>query len=206
MEEFAFRHPFTATIAGPTGAGKTVFMLEVIKHRNVLIHPNVEKVYWCYGEWQKGYESLASSHGIEFIEGLPSESLLQEKCRKLFVIDDLMHEAGQEIEKIYVKQSHHTDSSCVCLVQNIFQKNLRTCTLNSHYLVVFKNPRDKTQVNHLARQMYPGNVKFLQMAYSDATSEPHGYLLLDLRQETDESARVRTHILPGERQYVYFPK
>ena len=29
-------------------------------------------------------------------------------------------------------------------------------SLNSHYIVLFKNARDATQVAHLARQMYPG--------------------------------------------------
>ena len=57
------------------------------------------------------------------------------------------------------------------LVQNLFHKNKesRTISLNSQYMVVFKNPRDASQMSHLARQMYPGRVKFVQEAFKDAT-------------------------------------
>ena len=39
------------------------------------------------------------------------------------------------------------------LVQNLFPKNkeTRTISLNAHYMVVFKNPRDKSQISHLTR-------------------------------------------------------
>jgi len=29
-------------------------------------------------------------------------------------------------------------------------------------LVVFKNPRDASQITHLAKQMYPGKLKYVQ--------------------------------------------
>ena len=60
------------------------------------------------------------------------------------------------------------------LIQNVFTKNKesRTISLNSQYMVVFKNPRDASQMSHLARQMYPGRVKFVQDALKDATSIP----------------------------------
>ena len=38
-------------------------------------------------------------------------------------------------------------------------------------MVVFKNPRDASQMSHLARQMYPGRVKFVQEAFKDVTSK-----------------------------------
>ena len=80
-------------------------------------------------------------------------------------------------------------------------------SLNTHYIVLFKNPRDAGRVATLARQMYPGKSKFLVEAYKDATTEPHGYLLIDLKQETDESYRIRTKIFPDdEMQYAYVPK
>ena len=79
--------------------------------------------------------------------------------------------------------------------------------LNTHYIVLFKNPRDAGQVATLARQMYPGKSKFVIESYEDATKEPYGYLLIDLRPETDERYRIRTKIFPDdERQFVYVPK
>ncbi|GFV60524.1 uncharacterized protein TNCV_3471591 [Trichonephila clavipes] len=56
-----------------------------------------------------------------------------------------------------------------------------------------KNRRDKSQITHLGRQLYPRKVKFFQECYADATSKPYGYLLIDLKPETDESLRVHSY-------------
>ena len=94
------------------------------------------------------------------------------------------------------------------IVQNLFGKNKeqRTISLNSHYSVVFKNPRDASQVTHLAKQMYPGKTKYLQEAFKEATSIPHGYLLIDLRQETPDHLRLRTRVFPDQAQVVHVKK
>ncbi len=54
-------------------------------------------------------------------------------------------------------------------------------------MVIFKNPRDRAQIGHLARQVYPLDSKFLLEAYQDVTKDPHSYLLLDLSQRALES-------------------
>jgi hypothetical protein len=61
--------------------------------------------------------------------------------------------------------------------------------LNTHYFVFFKNPRDDYEVSVLVKQTYPGRSKFVVEAYKDATKNPYGYLLIDLRLETDKSYR-----------------
>jgi len=76
-------------------------------------------------------------------------------------------------------------------------------SLNAHYMVLFKNPRDVSQFANLARQMYPKSSKFAVEAYSDATREPYSYLLVDVRLEQDEELRLSTNIFPGETHYVY---
>jgi hypothetical protein len=69
-------------------------------------------------------------------------------------------------------------------------------------MVLFKNPRDLTQVTVLSRQMFPGCGKFLVEAFRDATKEPYRYLLNDLKPETDDRYRIRTKIFPSdERQF-----
>ena len=70
-------------------------------------------------------------------------------------------------------------------------------------MIVFKNPRDSLGISTLARQMYPHCTNFLLQSFQDATKRPYGYLLLDLYQLTPENMRLRTNILPGEKQIVY---
>ena len=64
----------------------------------------------------------------------------------------------------------------------------------------------KIQITHLAKQMYPGHVRYLQEVFADATSETYGYLFIDLKQETPEHLRLHTRIMPNETQYVYMRK
>ena len=71
-------------------------------------------------------------------------------------------------------------------------------SLNTHYMVLFKNPRDVSQFANLARQMYPKSSQFAVKAYRDATREPYSYLLVDLRPYQDEELRLRKNIFPGE--------
>ena len=82
---------------------------------------------------------------------------------------------------------------------------MRTISVNAHYMIIFMSPRDKTQISFLVRQMFPANSKFLVDAFEDATSEPYGYLLVDLRPDTPEEYRVRTRIFPDENTVVYTP-
>ena len=120
-----------------------------------------------------------------------------------------MNEADESIANLFTKQSHHRNVSVLFLVKNMFHKNkyVRTISLNSHYMALFKNPRDASQFASLARQMYPNrSAAFAVEAYKDATSEPYSYLFVDLRTEQDESLRLRTNIFPAETHYVYVPK
>ena len=74
--------------------------------------------------------------------------------------------------------------------------------------MVFKNPRDRAQIQHLARQIFSENPPFLQEVYFDATSRPHGYLLLDLKQSTTpDNCRFRACVFPDdEYNFVYVPR
>lgn len=200
------KHPFTCTVAGPTWSGKTEFIFRLIRLANETIDPPPEKIMYCYGEFQP---SFADFPEVEFHEGLPDVGSFDGRSRTLLIIDDLMNEADQNVCNLFTKLSHHRNVSVVFITQNLFHKNrhVRTMNLNTHYLVLFKNPRDATQIAIVARQMYPGKSKFVVEAFKDATKEPYGYLLIDLRPETDERYRIRTNIFPDDnRQYVYVPK
>jgi hypothetical protein len=200
------KHAFTCTVAGPTWSGKTWFVFRLIKHVESMITPPPEKIVYCYGEFQSKFAEYPT---VEFQEGLPSVDQFDGRQRVLLIIDDLMNEADQNVCNLFTKLSHHRNVSVVFITQNLFHKNkfVRTMNLNTHYIVLFKNPRDVSQVAILAWQMYPGKSQFVVEAYKDATKEPHGYLLIDLRPDTDDRYRIRTKIFPDDpRQYVYLPK
>ena len=199
------QHPFTAIVAGPTGSGKTVFTTKLIENANQMIEPAPQRVVWCYGVYQSFFTKL---NNVEFHDGMPDLNMFDGVQRTLLVIDDLMQETDDRVSQIFTRISHHKNLSVLYLTQNLFygSKQNRTMSLNSHYLVLFKNARDATQISHLAGQMYPGKSKFMIEAYRDATSSPFSYLLIDLKQATEDKLRLRTNIFPGETPYVYVPK
>ena len=200
-----WRHPFTSIVSGPTGSGKTVFTFRFISEAVKMISPPPEKIIYCYSEYQPVFDNYPN---VIFNEGLPDINQFDGKERTLLILDDLMSETNDSVSNIFTKVSHHRNVSVLYLTQNLFYKSKqsRTMSLNAHYIVLFKNPRDALQVATLARQMYPGNSKFLIEAFKNATEKPFGYLLLDLKPDTDEKYRIRTNIFPDETQYVYIPK
>ena len=162
-------HPFTAVVAGPTGSGKSEWVLRLIDHANEIIEPPPSRVWYCYGEFQATFNSYPRIH---FHEGLPdmSDAAFDGSETTLLILDDLMSETNQLVANVFTKISHHRNVSVVYLTQNLFDKNkyARTISFNAHYLVLCKNPRDATQFATLARQMYPNASKFAIEAYKDA--------------------------------------
>ena len=199
------KHPFTCIVAGPSGSGKTVFTTRLIENAKTLIEPAPERILWCYGIYQTFFNDVKN---VEFHEGLPNLEVFDGKQRTLLILDDLMHETDDRVSQIFTRVSHHKNVSVLYLTQNLFygSKQNRTMNLNSHYLVLFKNARDATQISHLAGQMYPGKSKFMIESYRDATSKPFSYLLVDLKPDTEDRFRLRSNIFPGETHYVYLSK
>ena len=198
------QHPFTCIIAGPSGCGKTSLTKAIIHHK--LIEPKPHKIVWLYAENQPMYKSMP---GVEFIQGIPDdlEVRFDAHYNNLLVIDDLMtrFQNDDRLTRLFSVGSHHRNLSIIFIVHNLFSqgKQMRTLSLNTHYMILFKNPRDRLQISVLARQMYANNANFLMEAYHDATQQAYGYLMIDLKPTTNESVRVRTGILPSDRQLVY---
>ena len=107
----------------------------------------------------------------------------------------------KRIANLFTKGSYHRNLSVIYCVQNIFHQGTETRSigLTTHYIVLFKSPRDKQQVLTLARQINPGRVAEFMHAYEKATSHPHGYLMLDLQPTTHDQHRLKTNVLPRER-------
>lgn len=167
-------------------------------------------IYW-YRPSQSSdvYDKDQTIGRVQYRMGLPDMDEFDGNDEpKLIVVDDMMRETNDSVVDLFTKGSHHRNLSVFFITQNLFHqgRGQRDISLNAHYIVCFKNPRDRAQIKYLARQMYPDNTKFIVDAYSDATKTPHGYLLLDLKQSTPDNMRVRTTVFPDDSyQYVYEP-
>ena len=177
-----------------------------------MINPKPTRIIWFYSEWQSIYSELSSKLTIDFIKnGIISQiyDTLKSDEPNLIVLDDQMSSCDlnqkKQTVKLFTQGSHHRNLTVIHIVQNLFDQGSwsRTVSLNSQYIVVFKNPRDSAQINYLAQQAYPRDSKFLVESYLDATRLPHSYLVINLTQECEQWMRVCSNIFPGEETQIY---
>lgn len=203
-------HPCTMIIAGPSTCGKTFFTCQLLNNLEIF-NKKIQKVIWCNNEKAAlpAREKLPQNVEIEFLDALPQNFENNDNVPMLIILDDMMTDATSSIQvsELFTKGSHHRNISVVLITQNIFHqsKHCRDISLNAKYLVIFKNPRDKAQFNHLARQIYPENVGMLQKIYKRSTQTGHSYLFIDLTQGINDLLRFRTNIFKKEFSECYCP-
>ena len=203
MSRAHIRSPSTFLITGPSGSGKSRLCLTIVQNLEHIFDRPPLRLIICHACDQDLYQEIKQKSPIpvDLVKGLPAD--LRPPRRSLLMIDDLQ-ENCQTIAHWFTKFSHHLDCSVLYLTQNLFLRDPhhRTCSLNAHVLVIFKSPRDKSAIFHLARQMMPSNSKFLLNAYDRATEKPHGYLVINLKQDTPDILRYRDSLLPSANFFV----
>ena len=208
-----FQENSSIVVTGSSKSGKTYWINKFLKNIDDMFsgEPPAEVLYFylhdqpLYSEMKKNLQDR-----ITFKEGVPTTQdimeFAQDDQHRLIVLDDIMHLVvnNKDIALLATNLVHHKNMSCLIVYQNLFSsgKEARTISLNTAYLVIFKNVRDKAQIAHLGRQIYPKNKLFME-AYTDAVRAPHSYLLIDMTAITHDSYRLRSHIFPGEQLVVY---
>ncbi len=196
-------------IAGPTGCGKTCWVYKLLSNRNNFSQP-VRSILYCYGVFQpKFLEMQRTIPNLEFHAGLPSrekvETLSDTNYLDIIVLDDLMEKIVDSVEAqmLFTKYCHHYNISTLFLTQNVMAqgKCARNIALNTLILVLFQNHRDKNQAMILARQQCPQNPDLFLEAFEDATSSPHGYLVVDCTPHCEASKRWRTCIFKNDPKF-----
>ena len=188
-----FKTPANFFVCGQTQCGKSYMDRRMLNHLEEMFHPLPTKTIYCYGEYQKEFDEFPSN--VELLEGFPNNlsELTKGHDNSLIVLDDLMSQCSNDpcVADLFTRGSHHRGISVLYLTQNLFPpgKLSRTISLNSHYMLIFRNPRDSLGIATLAKQMFPKHTDYLLEAFRDATSKPYGYLLINCHQLTPESIR-----------------
>ena len=199
--EFGFQHPFSMLVVGPTQSGKTHFVEQMFTNPLIDFPTDQDvQVTWFYNHWQPRYEAI-SDLGVEFEHGLPdwSETLqeLNPEIHHILVFDDLMNQAvNSPILSRLFTQGRHRNASVILLMQNMFPKGRYNTDIsrNAQYLVLFRSPSDRKQINTIADRIFAENrFKFMQV-YSKATSVPYGYVLIDNHPSTAPEDQVVTDV------------
>ena len=116
----------------------------------------------------------------------------------IIVLDDLLHESknSKDVTSMFTRAAHHKPTFIIFIMQTLFPpgKEARTRSLNTHYYCIFKNPRDKSQIEFLARQISPRRAKGIIEIFEAATEKAHSYLFLDFTQECHDELRYRSNL------------
>ena len=116
--------PFTAIVSGPTGCGKTAWVLRLIDNIREMIEPVSRRIWYYYGEYQPAFNNYVLVH---FEEGLPqlSDGVFDASKRSLIVVDDHMSDINQVVADTFPKISHHrTSAYCISLKICLTETNM----------------------------------------------------------------------------------
>ena len=201
-------------IQGPSGAGKTQFMLQVIQQRDRVFFVKPTKVIYIYSNYQPVYDKMREACGdIVFIKHIPSEEQLEDLTRghnhSILVCDDKLSSVGTtpNISEVFIRLGHHLSITTFVLLQasNLAgSKYAGNIVRNSHYTILFK----AGQMAHLIRSLgiRINDYKNLVSAYKLATVENYNYLCVNTHPKASEMERYTSLILPDDPQcLVYKP-
>ena len=195
----------TLIVAGPSQSGKTSFVLKLLDHRNEIFRCVTNRVLWCYGIYDAQLNALLQSKGFILHSKIVDVNDIQPF--DIVVLDDLIHESknSHNVTSMFTRAAHHKPCFIIFIMQNLFPpgKESRTRSLNTHYYAILKNPRDKSQIEFLARQILPRQPKALVDIFEEATERPHSYLFLDLTQECPKEYRFRSNLF--EKPMIIYP-
>lgn len=210
-DSLVLHNPYTMLCAGTTGAGKTSFIQTLLRNAPALYSETPGKVFFFYKQYQDVFDDIDA----EFIQGLPTADWIRKvldgggdgAANSTLVIDDQGGELTESVANLYTVYSHHSNFNIITVVHSLFGKSAvhRLISLNSRYIVIFKNPRDMSTVGHLAKQLDPGFPSRLVQIYKEATKNPYSYLFIDNSQTTNERFRLRSNVLfeNGQPMAVY---
>jgi len=153
-----FRHPFTSTVSGPMGSGKTEFIMRLVDNADAMIKPTPRKILYYFAKYQMLFERYEDR--VDFIHGMLKADPIDRLTNTLIIFVDMMDEANERLTRVFTRGSQHKNVSVIFMVQNFCNKNrhMRMISLNAQYIILFKNPHDSSQFVHVAKQLYPHNL------------------------------------------------
>ena len=206
--------PFRLIVAGPSGAGKTQLVKEIVD--NEFYSSPIDKIVYCYpgylDEVPAEFEQTVTYHsgipGKDYLSALPKGTLL--------ILDDMMVECcdNEDVGILFTVIARKRNISVILMTQNIYQqgKQFRTLRLNATHLALFKFRsandvnlrmiRDLGLTNHISRQLL-----------QKATCERYTYILIDVHPNRQyDFGCIRANIFEKnfpiyyKMEYVAIPK
>lgn len=190
-----FMCPFAMTISGPSQAGKSEFLYQMVKFREQVCTATFHRIIYCQSnsysqknqEFFKRLQELFPQ--LEIHQGLPNLTELQlnmNNLHSLLLVDDLMDPImkSNDMVELVSKDVHNFNISVIFVLQNYFatSKHGKTLTRNCQYKVFFYNRIELLELRNISSQIaaapnfLAANFHFLMSNFPD---EKFPYLIID---------------------------
>ncbi len=209
MSLLPFKSGCSIFITGCTMSGKSTLTYKLLQNINKMFtKPIPQRILYCYGVYQPLFDEMKQTiPNIKFHQDLPELEDVTDNT--LIILDDLISKAvkNDAVEGIFTQGCHHRGITIILISQNLYPqgKSAKTIQINTSYLILLQNLRDRSSLQILNRQIFPHYHQFLSKCFEDAMKEKYGYLVIDLHPHSNDKTRVRSHIFPGEYPVVYNP-
>jgi Poxvirus A32 protein len=212
--------PFNCIVSGASKSGKTTLVYNLLAMSDSIFDSKPQHVILYYKYMQDIYQEMLNNNYVQELISTDSNdfsmtSIIEKVAAyknnggSMIIFDDSMADLMDDFDQIFTNISHHQNCCVIFITQNLFYKDkaYRTMSLNTHYLFIMKNERDKQQISILAKQFCPGNSTYVIQAFNEATKAPFSYLMLDFTQDSPACLKLRSHIFPHQFPYcIYLEK
>jgi len=82
-----FCHPFTCIVSGPTGCGKTNFVLRLVDNVDTMITPTPDEIICYFTEYQSMFDRYPH---VIFRQGVPKSDEIENMRNALVILDDMI--------------------------------------------------------------------------------------------------------------------
>ena len=188
MFDVRLKENFKLFISGPSRCGKTFFVADLLQNIQTFAKQPPSLVVYIYKVWQSKFDEMGNVVHI-FLE---DQKNIVDKIKEyatgspiLVVFDDMINSSSlSELAPLFTVDARHMNMSLVFLTQRMFVNDeyFRQISQNCDYFIIFKNPRNSSEIRTLAQQITPGSLHLINM-YIEATKEPFSYLFINLTQE-----------------------
>jgi len=205
--DLRLRNPCNVIVSSPSCSGKTEYVTKLLENADKHFSSDLSKIIIVCAHRQKAYEKLENKYRCIFVSSVEDIEPHIETGACVLIDDQLNAlentQSANYLTSLFTVKSHHLKLTIIVLLQVLFSKLLRTCFLNTNYLLVGRWVKDVTSVQILARQFKPGYSKEVLKCYHDATCKPYSFFLFDYHILTPDKFRLRSSAFLDENLKIY---